>query len=360
MKKLLFAIAVLCISSSLKSQQLSDDSNNLKNTFIPSSVTSSTENIANYIKINFKTDQEKLLAIYSWVTKNIKYDQDSMFAINWNTDKQSRITEAMRRGKGVCENYAAIFTDIANKAGFESYVVNGYTKKNAVIDRIGHAWCVIQLNNEWYCCDPTWDKDEKENFHYFLLSPEDFIATHMPFDPMWQLLHQPLTHIEFRKGIFAADNKNYYHFEDSIKANNHLSELKQLQASSKRMSDAGPVNELMNNRLAYINMEIALIYEDRDMHLYNDAVAMLNNATRMYNTFIQAKNNTGLQMATDAELNKRLAGINYNLRSAYQKIKGLSKFNQQFDPSELKERLDDMSKKVKAQAQTISIAVKEK
>ena len=78
--------------------------------------------------------------------------------INSDINPEARITVALRRRKGVCENFAAIFNDICLKAGLTSFVVSGYTKQSGAVDKTGHSWCAVFINKNWYLCDPTWDE----------------------------------------------------------------------------------------------------------------------------------------------------------------------------------------------------------
>ena len=59
---------------------------------IPSDQSTSTDGIAEYVKKHFDNDREKLLAIYTWVTSNIKYDTDSANVINLGIDHYEKKT----------------------------------------------------------------------------------------------------------------------------------------------------------------------------------------------------------------------------------------------------------------------------
>ena len=82
---------------------------------IPSSQTASSAGIAAYINSHYQTDEKKIAAIYSWITANIKYDADSIHYVILDDDNEERVSWALRRKRGVCENFAAIFTDVANQ-----------------------------------------------------------------------------------------------------------------------------------------------------------------------------------------------------------------------------------------------------
>ena len=44
---------------------------------IPASQTKTSDGIASYINAHYHMDEDKISAIYSWITSNIKYDADS-------------------------------------------------------------------------------------------------------------------------------------------------------------------------------------------------------------------------------------------------------------------------------------------
>jgi len=54
---------------------------------LPDSLTKTTEGIANYVNVNFKTDKEKSRAIFIWIATNIVYDVENMYAINFYEKK---------------------------------------------------------------------------------------------------------------------------------------------------------------------------------------------------------------------------------------------------------------------------------
>ncbi|MBI3520167.1 MAG: transglutaminase domain-containing protein [Bacteroidetes bacterium] len=103
---------------------------------LPDSLTKTTDQIASYINSNFITDKDKSRAIFIWVASSIQYDIDNMFALNFYENKNDKITKPLKTRKGICENYASLFTDICIKSGLKSYVIEGYTKQNGFADYI--------------------------------------------------------------------------------------------------------------------------------------------------------------------------------------------------------------------------------
>ncbi|MEO5985226.1 MAG: transglutaminase domain-containing protein [Ferruginibacter sp.] len=319
---------------------------------IPTKYIHSTSSIADYISEHYSSEYEKLLAIYSWVITNIHYDTDSMYAINWNMGGEAKVTEALRRKKGVCENFAAIFSDIANKAGLLSFVVDGYTKKGGNPDNSGHAWIAVRVENQWLLCDPTWDKDSPNALNYFLVDPASLIATHMPFDPMWQLLEYPFTHAEFLKGRSPTPNRSgYFNFKDSIKVFLQLNKVQRLEAAGRRINPEGNTVEILRNHAAYNKMKVAIIYEEEDRNLYNAGVASLNDAVNKFNQFVILRNDPFHSGMKHKEISNLLQDISFDILLARNKIRRVGSVipNEQYNTSAIDARLDDLSVKIQEQ-----------
>ena len=353
MKPCLFLLSLFVVTASLSAQ---DNGNfgdvDRKALEIPLAETYSTTGIAGFITSNFNTDKEILRAIYTWVTANIRYDADSMYIINSEKDPEARIREALRRRKGVCENYAAIFNDIAVKCKLASYLVSGYTRQLGNIDRAGHTWIAVYLDKEWSFCDPTWDEGNRGGSRWFLVQPSRFIESHMPFDPLWQLLEYHVSHKDFYKGnFFPKKEKPAYNFPDSVNQYLRLNQLQQLEAAAARIEKAGLANQLIINQLAFIRMQAAIIYEERDMKCYNAAVNDFNNANTILNHFIQYRNNGFNPEKPDLVISSMLNPIDSILETAYKKIDTLaaSATNLQYDPGLLKNRFVQLEEKLKEQ-----------
>ena len=240
---------------------------------IPAAQTNTTADIAAYIKTHFDTDSKKVRAIYTWVASNIRYSSDSIHPVIFEEDREQRIASALRRRKGVCENYAAIFNDICLKSGLRSLMVEGYTKQNGSMDKSPHAWCTVFIDNNWSLYDPTWDEDQAHrafftgniNYDYFQVSPEVFIQSHMPFDPMFQLLNYPVSYKEFYNGNTQVNhNKPYFNYADSVSAYEKLNSLdKYLSAASRIEKNGTPTTTMITNKRNQLKMDIEIIYQDK-------------------------------------------------------------------------------------------------
>lgn len=321
MNRVLLTLFFIASSWQLKSQGFNDYAD-VERTIraIPDSLSYSTSNIASYVNSHFITDRKRVRAIYSWVTNNIKYDKDSANSINLGIDPDAKITVALRRRRGVCENYAAIFNDICLKSGLTSFVVNGYTKQMGTVDRMGHSWCAILVDGNWSLFDPTWDEGSGLNSKYFMTAPSEFIETHMPYDPIWQLLDYPVSHRQFNNGNIYKHGTQYFNDADSITAYIQMDSLHRFKSSALRIQRDELYNSMVRNNNNYIKMNIEMINQDKDADLYNSAVADVNDATSNFNGFVDYRNKQFTPQKTDAELQACLDGIDKKLLSSLRKL----------------------------------------
>jgi len=188
------------------------------------------ETIANKINNDFQLDEEKVRAIYTWLSHNISYDlQNDMFNISDNIiiysslddkkrqlrrKKLNKLKNVLKSRKAVCIDYSELFKEICDRIGIQSEIVVGYSKANIYdIERENkiknHAWNVVKINNNWKIIDITWattytnigaqKKLEKFYDYYFFTNPEDFILTHYPVNTKWQLVKNKISKKDFFK-----------------------------------------------------------------------------------------------------------------------------------------------------------------
>lgn len=290
---------------------------------VPGSESNTTGEIAAYIKKHFKTDEQKAKAAYAWVTANIKYDKDSIHYVVSDESRDERVTYAMRRRKGVCENFAAIFTDICLKSGLRSYMVEGFALENGHIKTQPHAWSATEIDTSWFLFDPTWDAGfsysgsfRKANF--FKVSPQDFITSHYPFDPLFQFLNYPVTYASLSKG--NEKKRVYFNYRDSIKVLENSDSLSRYIARYQRIQKNGWPASLIDSKLKQTKLEIELIYQDDDMGNYNKAVAELNYATQLLNNFIVYRNDQFLPARKEDQVLQDFQYINDKLSQAARRL----------------------------------------
>jgi hypothetical protein len=266
---------------------------------IPDSQTYSTSQIADYIRSNFTTQREISRAVYVWVTRNIKYNFDSILT-NSIYETPSQVSERILRTRtGVCLNYACLFNELSNKAGIKSFVVQGFTKQGNRVDFLPHVWCAGYIDSVWYLFDPTWGSGYVEggkfvnqvNNFYFMTKPEDMIRSHMPFDPVWQLLNYPITHHEFKKGKVKMDTTRlFFNYPDTLNNYLHASNLDQAVSSARRIEMYGIENNFIAAKLRILKGEIEYYRNAMAAEKYESAVTSYNKGIGILNRFISHRN----------------------------------------------------------------------
>ena len=360
MKAVLFISFFVYSCAAVKAQDYNDYTDVDRRVLqIPTAKTYATDSIVQFVQNNFITDGEKVRAIYTWITTNIRYSKDSIYYFRgWGTNPEAKMAAILRRRRGICENYAALFANLVSKCGVPVFVVSGYTKIAGNVNWNGHGWCAVFVDNEWRLCDPTWDEGFKTSTQYFLVNPAQFIETHLPFDPLWQLLEHPITHREFQKGIgFSKKDTTVFHYTDSVSNHLLLDTLQQMQATSRRMRKAGIDNENLKTWLAYNEMKIAIINQEADMDGFNAAVADRNKARALYNDFVQYRNSSFKPTRPAAEIQLWFYTIDNLLAAALKKIETIGRVveNYQYDTDSLKSSIDNLIAKLKQQKDFLKI-----
>jgi hypothetical protein len=303
---------------------------------IPDSLTKTTTGIANYINSGFSGQKDKSRAIFIWITKNIRYDIENMFAINFYQNPQELIDKVLITKKGICRDYAELFNDISNKTGIKSFVVSGYTKQNGFVDYIPHAWCAGLIDSTWYLFDPTWGSGyvnnakfiTQVNNYYFMTTPEQLIKSHMPFDPLWQFLNYPVTNQEFYEGKFQINKaKPYFNYADTLAVYENQSEIERMRSSSERIEANGVKNSLIFDRLQHNKREIEYYENKLLVGQFNAAANMYNEGIHKLNSFINYRNKQFIPKMTDSEIRQMVDDVEISFNNSRLKLKEINNPN---------------------------------
>lgn len=278
---------------------------------IPNDLTDSTDEIAGYINANFKTENDKIRAVFYWTASNISYDVKNMLADNSTETSQEKIVKTLKTKKGVCIHYAEVFNDLSKKIGIESYIISGYTKQNGKIDNLSHAWCGAKIENKWYLFDPTWGSGsvnngrfvKKINNYFFKTEPAKIITSHIPFDYLWQFLNYPVTNAAFYSGKTQIDKtQKYFDFEKEIAKQNSLSEIDKLFESNVRIEKNGLKNAMIVEQYESIKKQLTYLRQNGNIEKLNAVMTEMNEAVVLLNEFIFYRNNKFKPARSDEEI----------------------------------------------------------
>lgn len=284
---------------------------------IPSNQTATTSGIAEYINSNFKTDSEKIRAIFYWTASNISYDVPSMYQLNTDSP-QVKIENALKLRTGVCIHYAEVFNEIANKVGIKTYIIGGYTKQNGQLATIAHAWNASQINGKWFLFDATWgagfvEKNlftKKLNNAYFKVEPAKMIASHMPFDYMWQFLNSPVTNQEFMSGkMDPAKPKTNFNYVAEIAKYEKLSNADKAFETAERIEKNGLLNNMIIEHYNYKKKEFTVINQNKTVEKLIEITANFNESIRDLNDFIFFRNKRFQPKQTDETLKNMMQNV---------------------------------------------------
>lgn len=169
----------------------------------PESTTESFADLAGYLIKSAQNDFEKARAIYTWIATHIQYDQDRYNKNDLSIYAKINIGEdALLYRKSICAGFAQFFQALAEYAGLECEVIEGYARRPQDIGtsfaKINHAWNAVKLQDKWYLLDVTWGVvdsirtvnnlyDNPAFEFYFLTDPDKFVFTHFPKNTKWLL-----------------------------------------------------------------------------------------------------------------------------------------------------------------------------
>lgn len=108
---------------------------------------------------NAKSDKEKVEAIYNYIVKTIKYDNNK--ATKANINYIPNIDETFSTQDGICYDYASLFAAMTRSQGIPTKLLMG--RKNDIKDY--HSWNQVYLKDtdKWITIDTTYDAEFVQN-----------------------------------------------------------------------------------------------------------------------------------------------------------------------------------------------------
>jgi hypothetical protein len=300
---------------------------------IPVDSEKSTALIAQYIRKNFDATNDQIRAAFYWTANAISYDYENRYAINFNETTEQKIEKSLKFRKGVCTNYAETFQDILTKLKLESVVVEGYTKQNMQVANIGHVWNAVKTDNDWYFYDCTWASGvvikgkfvRKFNNLYYKANPTKLIASHMPFDYMWQLSGYPISNSQFISGNYFIDrSKAPYDYYGEIERYKNATFQQKLENTIQRIEASGVKNDLVFNRLAAKKAELVNLAQNNTIDVLNTIVNEYNEAVNLYNNFINYRNASFKPTFADATILEMIEAPRGKISSCKKALDGIT------------------------------------
>lgn len=344
---------------------------------IPEADLATPVTLSHYLSAHTTSPKEFVRQLYSWLVWNIGYDVANMYSPNYYKDTLDAAQKTLKTRIGVCQGYANLYYLVCKEAGIPVQLVGGYTKTYGRIDNASHAWVAVQVDNTWYMTDPTWGAGVVNNSKfirkpvdsYFLVAPSAFVATHMPFDPLWQLLEHPYRHDEFRdNNLKAVAERAVFNYRDSVVAYDAMQDdLLKYQLVINRIEGYGVTNQLIGHELGYYKNLVKYIAENRQIVAANRAIDdfnrssnQYNRAVNMFNDYVQFKNNQFKPSKPDTEIRAMVDAIGQKLAESRKGLVGLNRNEVAIrgNISELEESLSAMEKRLGEEQAFVSKYIK--
>ncbi len=175
----------------------------------PESEAGTIRSLARFLAQPEFSEEEKARAVFRWVAANLRYDLE---AFSSGAFENLPPEEVLRRRAAVCDGYAGLFEALARSAGMDAVTIRGYAKGagyfagKPVGNQLNHAWNAVLASGRWRLLDCTWAAgtltegdlyDPSFDPYFFDVPPEEFVLTHFPADPRWQLREPPMSREEF-------------------------------------------------------------------------------------------------------------------------------------------------------------------
>jgi transglutaminase/protease-like cytokinesis protein 3 len=331
---------------------------------IPEAELATPVTMSHYLSAHTKSTREFVRQLYSWMVWNIGYDVTNMYSPDYYKDTLDAAQKTLRSRIGVCQGYANLYYLVCKEAGIPVQLIGGYTKTYGRIDNASHAWVAVQVDTTWYMTDPTWGAGVVNNNKfvrkpvdsYFLVTPSAFVRTHMPFDPLWQLLEHPYRHEEFLdKYLKPVTGRAIFNYKDSLAAYNTMKDdLLKYQLVVNRIERYGITNQMISHELTYYKNLVKYIAENRQIAAANKAIDefnrssnQYNRAVNLFNQYVQFKNNQFKPSRPDSEIKEMIAAVGRKLAESRRGVAGLNRSEGAIrgSISELEESLSALEKR---------------
>ncbi len=278
----------------------------------PETAGRSVSSLVAYLKQHLSTDDQLARAIYTWVSRNIKYNVYITYTSrNEEADETKEIQKILSERKGICQDYALLFKALVKEAGMDAYVIDGYNRRDGVLLPDPHEWCAAKVSGKWYMFDPTWGAGFVENYQFIpspnhrfcKLLPDTLLKTHMPFDPMFQFRERPLSYEEFDTGVVDEQRSvPVFYWADTLALYARQDTLERLVSVRQRMLSNGRSNDLVYYMLELTSNNIRIAGYQKILNAYNMAMDLQGKATDAINEFVRYRNKAFEPLKPDAEI----------------------------------------------------------
>ncbi|NIG57094.1 transglutaminase domain-containing protein [Chitinophaga sp. Cy-1792] len=304
---------------------------------IPEEATGSPAAMAKWLKAHTSSSMQLQRSLYNWIAKNIRYDVPGMYQQRDYRDTTAALQRVLRSREGVCTDYASLYAKVCQEAGIPAFTVNGYCLENGTLSPTGaHDWVAVKNGGQWTITDPTWGAGTVNgatftpqlNWDWFQLSPQAAIKRHIPFDPMWQLLANPVRHDEVGVSRQSGPTFNY---NDTIALYFRSARYERMAGMLGRIERyGGASNPFVQAELDWLRQTVKVLAGNREIEERNrliDKFTAVNKeyseVVRLYNDYVTYKNKQFQPEQSDVAIRKMMEGMTGRLKAVEQELSGM-------------------------------------
>jgi len=240
----------------------------------PTSKETSIEKLSQHLTSKFSSEEKKVRAIYVWMADNVKYSLHTVNSRSMSIEtrlKKQEPARVLKSKRAVCEGYSNLFEALCEASGIHSVIATGYTKlPDGKIAPVGHAWNLVKVDGNWRLIDATWGAGGVDGSNgkyvkslsdeFFLTHPKEFVQHHLPHDPLFQLMSNPVSYETFKGNDNVPTHSDNNEAQLNSDLDEYFAEDKQSRqlSSSQRAVGFDKENGFANFTLSKYHYELAL------------------------------------------------------------------------------------------------------
>jgi len=237
----------------------------------PKSISKNLPELTKYLASDYTTDLEKVRSFYTWIIHSIDYDKSAYKKGRRRINRSN--ADILDRKQAVCFGYTTLFKAMCEQVNIPSEIVSGYVKDRSTgvanLSTVDHAWNAVKIDSTWTLFDLTWGSanEQEDKEMYFLADAKDLIYSHLPADPMWQLLDCPIPPGIFKKAdayvtAKLRDQASCFNFQDSLATFLKLSKIERQIKTTKNAYYFNPIVE-NESEIGHTYMDYVSVLSDQ-------------------------------------------------------------------------------------------------
>lgn len=170
---------------------------------MPAEHESSITAVARHLAERESDPFQRIKALHDYVIRRMRYDEEALALGRWPAQDAQAVFASLR---ALCTGYAQLLTALGRSVGEEIVTLTGQVRTLSTFPGTAlHAWNAARIQGRWYLIDAAWNGGSRRDGRFvggygtdYLFTPAPVFAfEHLPADPAWHLLGEPLSERDF-------------------------------------------------------------------------------------------------------------------------------------------------------------------